>query len=599
MKFLYPQKSTLEWQPASWKADETPVLGPYKFEVSPIPDVEEAQVILAKNRKDMADTKICYDQVSYNAYMHAFKKLSAHEPVFFVGPPGTCKTFVISKVSADVGIPLLKVPALDMDPVRARRILFGGLTTSDEAPWKILEHRAYAGTLSPHVQEEVAAYRKGRTEMKSDDWKILADKLGYIHSVAHFEPGAVTKGAKHGYIVFIDELNKFTPAALTDLTQMLSGQSIQLENGEWISMREAHPNFRLAFAMNQAGPLHPDREPLVRELMSRLSRHMMIIPEMDSTQEQQFLMFQWLGEQPTVKLPDASKFSAKALAPNKLFSDLIDTQNTKPIRELAEKFIKARMTSKEQSRKMEGGDNTVPREHTTETWPYDRRDLIVFANDITEIFQVAETQEMAKTMFKDVIDRHLAQHFTIYNLDKGTDVIQEFNANVTKAGLFQAFDDLLHTITNVHQVKLSKDDPKAIDTNAKKLAEMIKGTYLASGREKPICHCVRIPKDPGHPARKGDTEEIKQQAKLLESLMLAQKKITPADVKKAVEACKTGYPIGMQAYDEKGKIEGWILKFPEFKEYAVEGETLQLVAPVYLMDVMKPYMKQSIANEIS
>jgi len=434
--------------------------------------------------------------------------------------------------------------------------------------------------------------------MKSDDWKILAEKLGYIHSVAHFEPGAVTKGAKHGYIVFIDELNKFTPAALTDLTQLLSGQSIQLENGEWISMREAHPNFRLAFAMNQAGPLHPDREPLVRELMSRLSRHMMIIPEMDTAQEQQFLMFQWLGEQPTVKLPDGRKFSATALQPNPMFKDLIDTQNTKALRELAEKFIKARAISKEQSRNMEGGDSPVPREHTTETWPYDRRDLIVFANDITETFEVASSKEMAQTMFKEVIDRHLAQHFTIYNLKQGADVIQEFHSNITKAGLFEAFDNLLNTLTNVHQVKQAKDDPKAVEVNAQKLASMLKATYIASAPDKP-CHLLRIPKDPNHPARQKDTEAIKQQAKLLESLMLAQKKITHADVKKATEECKAGYPIGMQAYDDKGKLDGFILKYPAFKDHALEGETLQLVAPAYFIEAMKPYLKINIGNELT
>ena len=587
----------LDWNPHNWGDGNKPIIGPYEFDVKPLPNVAEAKSMLEKNRSDMADVKVCFDQVTYNAYLHAFKKFAAHEPVFFVGPPGTCKTFVVSKLSSDVGIPMLKVPALDMDPVRARRILFGGLTTSDEAPWKILEHRAYAGTLVPKEQAEVDAYSKGK-EMKSDDWKLLADKLGYVSSVAHFEPGAVTKGARHGYIVFIDELNKFTPAALTDLTQLLSGQSIQLENGEWISMRDSHPNFRLAFAMNQAGPLHPDREPLVRELMSRLSRHMMIIPEMDAKQEEQFLMFQWTGEQPTVKLPDGHKFSAKPFQASPVFKNLVGSSNTKALRDFADKYIKARATSRETSRKMESGENSIPREHTTETWPYDRRDLVSFSKDVLEVFEIAEDSEMARTMFHEVIDRHCSQHFLIYNLQKGPDVIQEFNENVTKAGLYTTFDNLLSTMINVHTVESAKNDPAALDDNVQKLAKMLDCEFTDSAKTKP-CHIVKVSKSPDHPGRKADINAIQMQAKLVESLLLAQKKITKTDVDNAVAELKTGYPLGLFVFDDTKNIEGFILKYPEFKGKVTAGETAMLTMPKYLKELIIPALQPKVKQELS
>ena len=157
MKLHLPAK-TLNWQPANWGLGETPTLGPFAFKVDPLPDVQESKDILGKNVADMAGSKLCFDQTTYDAYLYAFQEMSNKEPVFFVGPPGPCKTFVISQVCADVGIPLLKVPALDMDPVRARRILFGGLTTSDQAPWKILEHRNYCGTLTDREQTEIKEF---------------------------------------------------------------------------------------------------------------------------------------------------------------------------------------------------------------------------------------------------------------------------------------------------------------------------------------------------------------------------------------------------------------------------------------------------------
>jgi MoxR-like ATPase len=584
VKLHLPAGKPLNWQPANWAKGETPTLGPFTYEVAPLPPTPEAGDILAKNTSDMAGIRVCFDQTTYGAYQFAFQELGHKQPVFFVGPPGTCKTFVISKLAVDVGVPLLKVPALDMDPVRARRILFGGLTTSGEAPWKILEHRWYSGSLNEREQAAVGEFKKANAQMKPDDWRMLADKLGYVSSVAHFEPGAITKGVKHGYIIFVDELNKFAPASLTDLSQLLSGQSIQIENGEWVSMLHAHPNFRLAFAMNQAGPLHPDREPLVRELMSRLSRNMMVVPELDANQERQFLMFQWLGEQPSIKVPDGRKFSAKAFEPAPVFKQIIRSQNTRPLRDLAEKYIKARAISRETSRKMETGENgVVPREHTTETWTYDRRDLITFSRDVLSILEEASDPPMARAMFEATVERHCTQHFQIYHLEKGPEVMTEFMNNARNLELFGAFDGMVQSVIHA---EMTKADPTAVREMTRKLMEaMGEFKILGIGRDKPIA-VARIPMDPGHPFRQGDKADVTNHAQLLEGLLLATKRITKADVEQARAAVKTNYPIGFYALDDESKFAGFLIKYPEFAGMLLAQETGLITIPSYIREQM-------------
>jgi MoxR-like ATPase len=307
-----------------------------------------------------------------------------------------------------------------MDPVRARRILFGGLTTSESAPWKILQERHYQGVLKQGEVEAVEEYKKTnkKTELTPQDWEALTKQFGYVPAVASFVPGAITKALKHGYAVFIDEINAFNPAALTDLTNLLSGQSIKLENGEWISLKDAHPNARLFFAMNPAGPKHPNREPLVRELMSRLSRNMMIVPEMDQEAERNFLAFKLLGEQPTIKLPSGGQFKANPVAA--LLPEEVQDFAGKELKELLSKYVKARAISRETSQKMEQGTNgDIPRNDTEETWTYDRRDLITFANEFAQILKISTTKAMAANMFQDLVARHCSQHFILYNQERG------------------------------------------------------------------------------------------------------------------------------------------------------------------------------------
>ena len=438
--------------------------------------------------------------------------------------------------------------------------------------------------------------------MKPDDWKMLADKLGYVSSVAHFEPGAVTKGAKLGYVVFIDELNKFTPAALTDLTQFLSGQSIQLENGEWISMKSAHPNFRLAFAMNQAGPLHPDREPLVRELMSRLSRNMMIIHELDRNQEKQFLLFQWLGEQPTIKLPDNRTFTAKAFEPAPVFKTLVQAQQTKVLKEFADKYVKARAISRETSRKMETGEDCiVPREHTTETWPFDRRDLISFSNDVLEILEVATSMPMVKSMFDKTIQRHCTQHFQIYNLEKGSNVMTEFVDNVRQLELFSTFENMVQTLVNVYTIESGKEDPAGLEKSTRELAkQMGQFTPIAVGDPKGVgksITLVKIPKDENHPFRVDNKSGIINAAKVVEGLMLSSGKVTSANLSAVQKVLKNNYPIKVVAFDKPLDAEGFANKFPEFKGLITPQETGAFVMSDFLKEQLMSVAAPAIAHD--
>jgi MoxR-like ATPase len=465
MKITFLKQDSLnpkDFQPFNWENSDNNVrrLGFEQFTLAATDSCPGNAELLRQTHSDLEGISFCFDQKTYDVYNFIFQyTLAAKKPVLLIGPPGTCKTAVAALLADQVGIPFNKVDCAAMDPMQARKILFGGYALATEAPWKICKNKFIAGTLDQNTVDEIRKIQSGIIQkainadpnfknngteclLTTDDWKNVALKAGLIEGEAYWQDGILDCATRNGHFVLVDEINRLGAAA-ADVSNFLSGMSVKVDN-HVISMKNAHPNFRFMAAMNAAGPRHSDREPLLVELMNRFIPK--TVPDVTTEEMTDYIIHQLTGKQPTITLPNGNSFNASNSC--NLFTDNGITGNTHELIVFARKLMEARNIAKEATTKMETNCNAndINRADTYETFAFSRRDVLNIKDRILSIFSQPQSKELAATRMLEAFQTIYTAHFQCYNQEKGHEVAASVIGAANHMELKQAFINLLNTI---------------------------------------------------------------------------------------------------------------------------------------------------------
>ena len=214
------------------------------------------------------------------------------------GPPGASKSLVAMVAAALLNLPVYTVTGADTSADEIKIDLLGGDNANSKDILGLAKNYIYHGWLSSPMSLKLAAVALDTAEtvdaIPHDVLNQIAAYEQIKDNITAYSPGKFQLAARHGGILFLDELNGFK-GVTTILTQLLENYTTEL-----------HPNFFIVGALNPAGEKH-ERDPLPPEIRSRVSTVYVNAP----TEKSYLQMLQYLfsGVQPTIQLPTDTRGS--------------------------------------------------------------------------------------------------------------------------------------------------------------------------------------------------------------------------------------------------------------------------------------------------